>query len=200
MKYIYIDLFALISIVSCFSLILSVNPIYSMIHLINVFINVSILLALKQIEYFCFLFLLIYVGAISILFLFIIMMLNIKLKNYKNVFSKNIPLGIIFLVLLLAEILFIINYTFSGIFIDVDKLPTLFTNWYVFDQMHILYSLGQVLYTNYLFYLLFAGLILLVAIYGSVFLTQDEEPSFITESEKQLSHNNLSVFLINSKN
>jgi NADH-ubiquinone/plastoquinone oxidoreductase chain 6 len=54
------------------------NPIYALLCLIVVFINIVLLLLSVKVEFLAMLYLIIYLGAIAILFLFVIMMFNFK--------------------------------------------------------------------------------------------------------------------------
>lgn len=74
------NLFASIAIAAACGVIISKNPIYSLIFLILVFCNATGLLLLFKIELLAMMFIIIYVGAIAVLFLFVVMMLNIKMK------------------------------------------------------------------------------------------------------------------------
>jgi NADH-ubiquinone oxidoreductase chain 6 len=61
--------------------ITSVNPIHSILSLINTFLTGSIFLVILNLVFFALIFLAVYLGAIAILFLFIVMMLDIKITN-----------------------------------------------------------------------------------------------------------------------
>lgn len=75
------DLFASIALIASGMVIVSKNPIHSVIFLILVFCNATGLLLLLKAQFIAFMFLIIYVGAIAVLFLFVVMMLNIKLNE-----------------------------------------------------------------------------------------------------------------------
>jgi len=66
--------------ISATLVILSKNPINSVIFLILVFCNATGLLLLLKVELLAMMFIIIYVGAIAVLFLFVVMMLNIKVN------------------------------------------------------------------------------------------------------------------------
>ena len=76
-----LDLFASIALISATMVIVSTNPIHSVVFLILVFCNAAGLLLLVKIEFIAMMFLIIYVGAIAVLFLFVVMMLNIKINE-----------------------------------------------------------------------------------------------------------------------
>jgi NADH-quinone oxidoreductase subunit J len=87
-------------IFSSVMVITSSNSIYSMLFLILVFCNVSLLLFMLEVEFIAVILLIIYIGAIAVLFLFIIMMIDIKLVKFKTTFLKYYPIigliGLIF--------------------------------------------------------------------------------------------------------
>jgi NADH-ubiquinone oxidoreductase chain 6 len=66
------------TIIISIPVIITRNPINSVIGLILIFILSSLYLITLGINFIAFLYLIIYVGAIAILFLFVIMMMNIK--------------------------------------------------------------------------------------------------------------------------
>lgn len=82
------NLFASLAIATGIGVIISKNPIHSVIFLILVFCNATGLLLLFKIELLAMMFIIIYVGAIAVLFLFVVMMLNIKM-NEPNIESKE---------------------------------------------------------------------------------------------------------------
>jgi NADH:ubiquinone oxidoreductase subunit 6 (subunit J) len=75
----FILIFLFLGIVSSFFVIISKNPLHSIIFLILVFCNVVFILLLQEIEFLSMVFLIVYIGAIAVLFLFVIYMLNIKI-------------------------------------------------------------------------------------------------------------------------
>jgi len=145
------------------------NPIHSVLFLMVVFCNVTVLLVLLQSEFMAFIFLMVYVGAIAVLFLFVVMMLNIRLIEWNQYLFRFLPLGSFLGVLLLVQILSIINEDF----LDKPKLQDpQYTSW-----LDVLYSktnievLGDLLYTEHAFSLIVASLVLLVAMIGAIVLT-----------------------------
>jgi NADH-ubiquinone oxidoreductase chain 6 len=70
--------FSLLFVFTAISVILSKNPIYSVLSLIACFFNATSLLFVLGIEFIPVSFIVIYVGAIAVLFLFVLMMLNLK--------------------------------------------------------------------------------------------------------------------------
>ena len=80
----FLAVFAALGISSSIMVVRSNNPVYSVLYLILVFVNVSGILILQGLDFFAMIFLVVYVGAIAVLFLFVVMMLNIKMATYKE--------------------------------------------------------------------------------------------------------------------
>ncbi len=144
------------------------NPVESVVFLILSFLNAGVILVLFNIEFFGLIFIMVYVGAVSVLFLFVVMMLNIK-KDPK-LDPNYYPLQIVKALAAFSAIVFLIwltNYIFGA------KKTGLNFNHHdtSYDYISNIDLLGQVLYNNYLICFLVAGLILLIALVGSVTLT-----------------------------
>jgi NADH-quinone oxidoreductase subunit J len=103
-------LFASIALVSSIMVIVSNNPIHSVVSLILVFTNVTGLLILLKIEFIAMMFIIIYVGAIAVLFLFVVMMLNIKLNELSENLVRYLPVGALISIIFFLEI-FLILYS-----------------------------------------------------------------------------------------
>jgi NADH-quinone oxidoreductase subunit J len=123
-----------------------------------------------EIEFISLMLVLVYIGAIAVLFLFVVMMLDIKVAEYKrDSLILYLPMAVFLGVIFLSEILLAVHTTFSA-----NELLTFscYVNWInLLDSLSDLEVLGQVLYTYYFLYFLFAGIILLVAMIGAIVLT-----------------------------
>src|ERR1700726_4392330 len=98
-----IEILDFISIVSIFCgifVIISKNPIVSVLYLIGLFLSISCYLILLGISFIGLSYLLVYVGAVSILFLFILMLTNIRISELLSNTSSSIPLGIMIIIAL----------------------------------------------------------------------------------------------------
>lgn len=71
--------FSVCGLIASVLVIISKNPLHSIISLILVFCNIILILLLHEIEFIALIFLIVYIGAIAVLFLFVVYMLNIKL-------------------------------------------------------------------------------------------------------------------------
>ena len=90
-----LNFIALISIIASVLVIVSKNPILSVLFLIGLFIALSSYLIMLGINFIGLSYLLVYVGAVSILFLFILMLINVRVSELLSYTSNSIPLAII---------------------------------------------------------------------------------------------------------
>jgi NADH-ubiquinone oxidoreductase chain 6 len=91
---IFLDILAVFSIILGISVILSKNPVVSVLFLIGLFLSISLNLILLGYNFIGLSYLLVYVGAVSILFLFILMLINIRVSELVNDTSNSIPLAV----------------------------------------------------------------------------------------------------------
>jgi len=147
--------------------LISENPVHSVLFLILTFCNAAAVLLLLNVEFLGLIFIIIYVGAIAVLFLFVVMMLNVKIYSSKS-FIQN---PILFLVgfIALSQIFLLLERTFldSNTLIDSENLSVSI----FLDSLSSIDILGQGLYNNYIICFLIAGLVLLVAMIGAIVLT-----------------------------
>src|ERR1700761_279615 len=115
-KDIFLDFLYVISIICGILVIISKNPIVSVLFLIGLFLSISCYLIMLGLNFIGLSYLLVYIGAVSILFLFILMLINIRISELLVDTSNSIPLAII------VGISF--NYTVNNI------LPYMFNNNY----------------------------------------------------------------------
>lgn len=169
---IFFYFFTALSVVSAFFVITVKNPIYSALFLVLTFINSAGLLFLLELEFISLMFIIVYVGAIAILFLFVIMMLDVKITNFKKDNFKYFPIGVFLSFTILFEIIAILNQQFNLNPYTSSFLNNIYIDCYLkIDSITNIETLGQVLYTTYIFEFLIAGLILLLAVICAVVLT-----------------------------
>jgi NADH-ubiquinone oxidoreductase chain 6 len=90
-----LDVISIIAILSGIFVIISKNPIISVLFLIGLFLSISGYLILLGINFIGLSYLLVYIGAVSILFLFILMLINVRISELFNDANNSIPLAII---------------------------------------------------------------------------------------------------------
>ena len=153
-------LFAGIMLASGLVVVVSRNPVYSVLFLILAFFNVAGLFVLIGAEFLAMLLVVVYVGAVAVLFLFVVMMLDINFSEMRAGFQKYLPLGLIVGGILVFELV-------AAMYGDVFKGATLPEAMDISNTR----ALGNVIYTKYMYLFQVAGLILLVAMIGAISLT-----------------------------
>ena len=91
----YLNILSLVAILCGVFVIVSKNPIISVLYLIGLFLSIAIYLMLQGLNFLGLAYLLVYVGAVSILFLFILMLINVRISEIVSSTSNSIPLGIL---------------------------------------------------------------------------------------------------------
>lgn len=170
---------------SSFRVIVSKNPLNSIISLIIVFFNSVILLMVYEVEFLAMIFLIVYIGAIAVLFLFIVYMLNIKILELQELNSKYLQ-GIFLGLILFAISLFMNNFFlstehninfFNIVLNNSNSYNNFELNWFnysIFFYGDNLFFIAILLYSHYYLILMLLGLILLVAMLGSIVLTSSK--------------------------
>ncbi len=158
-------LFAGVCVASAVMVIVSRNPVHSVLFLILAFVNASGLFILMGAEFLGMILVVVYVGAVAVLFLFVIMMLDVDFTELREGFLEYLPFGLVIGAIFLAELLlvgggWVIN---PGIVKSATStIPANISNTE---------ALGLVLYTQYIHYFQIAGMVLLVAMIGAIVLT-----------------------------
>ena len=153
-------LFAGVMLTSGLMVVVSRNPVYSVLFLILAFFNAAGMFVLIGAEFLAMLLVVVYVGAVAVLFLFVVMMLDINFAEMRAGFQKYLPLGLVVGGILVFEL---VTVMYSDAFSNVGP-P-------IASEIANTTQLGAVLYTKYAFLFQIAGLILLVAMIGAISLT-----------------------------
>ena len=153
-------LFAGVMLTSGLMVVVSRNPVYSVLFLILAFFNAAGMFVLIGAEFLAMLLVVVYVGAVAVLFLFVVMMLDINFAEMRAGFQKYLPLGLVVGGILVFEL---VTVMYGDAFSNTS-LP-------VTSDIANTTQLGGVLYTKYAFLFQIAGLILLVAMIGAISLT-----------------------------
>src|SRR5690242_2621520 len=91
----YLDFFYIVAILLGILVIISKNPIVSVLFLIGLFLSISFYLILTGLNFIGLSYLLVYIGAVSILFLFILMLINVRISELLIDSINSIPLAIL---------------------------------------------------------------------------------------------------------
>src|SRR6202049_697967 len=97
-------LFAGICVASAVMVIVSRNPVHSVLFLILAFVNASGLFVLMGAEFLAMILVVVYVGAVAVLFLFVVMMLDIDFAELKRGSLQYLPFGVLIGLILVAEL------------------------------------------------------------------------------------------------
>ncbi|MEE4540006.1 MAG: NADH-quinone oxidoreductase subunit J [Erythrobacter sp.] len=163
-------LFATIVIASAVMVIMSRNPVHSVLWLILAFFNAAGLMVLVGAEFIAMLLVIVYVGAVAVLFLFVVMMLDIDFAAMRAGFIRNFPLGIAIAAILLAE-LFLALGAYGAGGLELGRPDGLAVER---KDVSNIEALGALLYGRYIILFEIAGIILLVAMIGAIVLTHRE--------------------------
>ncbi|CCE05928.1 NADH-quinone oxidoreductase chain J (NADH dehydrogenase I, chain J) (NDH-1, chain J) [Bradyrhizobium sp. STM 3843] len=158
-------LFAAVCVASAVMVIVSKNPVHSVLYLILAFVNASGLFVLMGAEFLAMILVVVYVGAVAVLFLFVIMMLDVDFTELREGFLQYMPIGLVIGGIFLFELLLTVSYWV----IDPAK-PKAITAAIPANVSNT-EALGLVLYTKYIHYFQLAGMVLLVAMIGAIVLT-----------------------------
>lgn len=179
-----LDLFALVSVILGIFIIVTKNPVISVLFLILLFSSIACYLILIGVKFIGISYLLVYVGAVSILFLFILMLINIRVSELINDTNNNIPLAlmtILTFVVLFTTVIPEVSvksgmlglYTFMQDLVNTDNIEYVTSkNWdgNLLDNTDII-SIGNIMYTSYSIWLLITSIILLLAMVGAIVIT-----------------------------
>ena len=163
-------LFSVVLLFAAFRVITARNPVHAVLHLILAFSQAAAIWLLLKAEFLAIVLVLVYLGAVMVLFLFIVMMLDIHIDTIRKGFWKHFPLAAFVGALIALEMAAVVIGGFRGM--DEPKAAAV-----VLDAAGqvVPYSnakaLGKLLYTEYLYPVEIAAVILLVAMVAAIALT-----------------------------
>ena len=162
--------FSIVAGLSALSVISVRNPVYAVLCLILTFFSIACVWLLVGAEFLGVTLVLVYLGAVMVLFLFVVMMLDIRIDTVRQGFWKHFPLAALIGAIIAFEMALVLMGGFRGI--DEPKAMTAVVD--AAGQV-VPYSntkvLGKLLYTQYLYPVEIAAVILLVAMVAAIALT-----------------------------
>jgi len=162
--------FAAILLFAAFRVITARNPVHAALFLVLAFFQAAAIWILLKAEFLAITLVLVYVGAVMVLFLFVVMMLDINLDSARKGFWKHFPLaGTVGAVIALE-----MSYVLMGGFREPPQGTSASVPGDLAAQVSNTKELGKVLYTQYIYPLEIAAVILLVAIIAAIALTLRE--------------------------
>jgi len=188
--------FSAVMLFASFRVITARNPVHAALYLVLAFFQASGIWMLLKAEFLSIALVLVYVGAVMVLFLFVVMMLDINIDSIRQGFWKHFPLaatvGAVIALELAAVLLggfritepqnqvtaqLVAPASVSAV-APVDVASAAMVTAPVADVGHMVVaqvsntkSLGVLLYTEYLYPVQVAALILLVALIAAIALT-----------------------------
>jgi NADH-quinone oxidoreductase subunit J len=160
--------FASLLLFAAFRVVTARNPVHAALYLVWSFIQAAMIWMLLSAEFLAMALVLVYVGAVMVLFLFVVMMLDINFDSIRQGFWRHLPLaGVIgaVIVLEMAAVLMGIRQSEPKAMAVVQSLS---------GQTSNTRDLGILLYTEYVYPVQIAAVILLVAIIAAIALTLRE--------------------------
>ena len=155
--------FAGVIILTSFLVVALRNPIYSALSLLIMFFHVAGLYVTLHAEFLAAVQVIVYAGAILVLYLFVVMLLNVKREDR---YHSQFPIGAFLGLIIITEVL-LLAFQRSDSGAPVSQPAGI-----VAEAAGNTETIGDVLYTTYLFPFEVASLILLVAMIGAIVLAK----------------------------
>jgi NADH-quinone oxidoreductase subunit J len=159
--------FSAVLLFASFRVITAKNPVHAALFLVLAFFQASGIWMLLKAEFLSIALVLVYVGAVMVLFLFVVMMLDINMDKIRDGFWKHFPLAATIGVVIALEMIWVI----MGNVRKAEPTQMAATAAQAVGQYSNTKELGKLLYTQYLYPVQIAAVILLVAIVAAIALT-----------------------------
>ncbi len=175
--------FSAVMLFAAFRVITARNPVHAALYLVLAFFQASGIWMLLQAEFLAITLVLVYVGAVMVLFLFVVMMLDINLDTLRQGFWNHFPLAATVGAVIALELAAVLLGGFrvsvphqAATEVLVAPAPVAAASaadvgHMVVAQVSNTKALGILLYTEYLYPVQVAALILLVALIAAIALT-----------------------------
>jgi len=160
-------LFSAVLLFAAFRVITARNPVHAVLFLMLAFAQASAVWLLLRAEFLAIVLVLVYLGAVMVLFLFVVMMLDIKIDQLRQGFWRYLPLA-----------------ATLGALVVLEMAAVLLSGFRVSDEPSVAQVIGQpvvavdnakelgiLLYTEYVYPIQVAAVILLVAMIAAIALT-----------------------------
>ena len=156
-------LFSAVLLGAAFRVITARNTVHAALFLILAFFNAACIWMLLKAEFLAIVLVLVYIGAVMVLFLFVVMMLDFNSDGARDGFWKHMPLAGLVGALIALEMAAILM---GGFRLNQAPEPSAAAM-----QLGNTKMLGIAIYTQYLYPLQIAAVLLLVAIIAAIALT-----------------------------
>ncbi len=159
--------FSAVLLFAAFRVITARNPVYAALYLVLAFFQAAAVWILLKAEFLAITLVLVYVGAVMVLFLFVVMMLDINVDAMRAGFWKHFPLAATVGAIIALEMAAVL----LGGFRAGEEPRSLTAAQAAAAAAPNTRELGKLLYSQYLYPLEIAAVILLVAIIAAIALT-----------------------------
>ncbi|MFM2449062.1 MAG: hypothetical protein RIS44_1512 [Pseudomonadota bacterium] len=172
--------FSAVLLFAAFRVITARSPVHAALYLVLAFFTASCLWILLQAEFLAISLVLVYVGAVMVLFLFVVMMLDVNVEGLRKGFWKHFPVAAFVGVIIALEMAAVLLGGFR-----LKEAPVLDAQAV---QLGNTKMLGIEIYTQYLYPLQLAAVLLLVAIIAAIALTlrRRKDSKYINPAEQVL--------------
>ena len=141
------------------------NPVHAVLYLMLAFSQAAAIWLILKAEFLGLTLVLVYLGAVMVLFLFVVMMLDIRIDSVRQGFWQHVPLALALGGLVAAELTALLWTGFSNL---TPVVANAAAGAAAKSNTH---ALGVLLYTQYLYPIQAAAVILLVAMIAAIALT-----------------------------
>ncbi len=174
-------LFSAVLMFASFRVITARNPVYAALYLVLAFAQAAALWILLKAEFLAITLVLVYVGAVMVLFLFVVMMLDINVDSLRQGFWKHFPIAGTLGAVIALEMAAVV----MGGFRNTDGPKAVVANVSA-PQFSNTKELGKMLYSQYVYPLEIAAVILLVAMIAAIALTlrQRKDSKYTSPSDQ----------------
>src|SRR4051794_1985835 len=163
-------LFSLVLLFAAFRVITARNPVYAALFLVLTFFQAAGIWMLLKAEFLAISLVLVYVGAVMVLFLFVVMMLDINVDALRVGFWKHFPIAATVGALIALEMAAVLMGGFRPTE-EPRALQAATAAAQAGTQFSNTKELGKLLYSEYIYPLEIAAVILVVAIVAAIALT-----------------------------
>ncbi len=164
--------FAILLVFAAGMVITVKNPVHAALFLVMAFFSSAAIWLLLEAEFLAITLVVVYVGAVMVLFLFVIMMLDINLAQLREGFAKYLPVGGLVAFLMMVAMSWVVGSRYFRSVRGADPQPADYSNTN---------ELGKALYSDYIYPLEIAAVLLLVAIVAAIALTMRERRQLKTQ-------------------
>ncbi len=154
--------FSGVLLLAAFRVITARSTVHAALFLVLAFFSASCIWMLLRAEFLAITLVLVYVGAVMVLFLFVVMMLDVNTNGFREGFWKHLPLAGLVGALIALEMALVLTRGFN-LQAPAPSAKSL--------EMGNTKLLGIEIYTEYLYPLQLAAVLLLVAIIAAIALT-----------------------------